>query len=337
MAFWTSLQKDEGRPLTFVIDYKIGDDHVVVKALKERLPLTTENLARIAPVCAFDKWAIAICPDSDHKLEISGLISTGDMFRTKLRIKIIDPGVLLVSLFTANIAVISPSQTALLESPFLSQYGGLWNLLRPEDDNERHLKFQIKIRAVQSMIRQLYYRGHGGLLIIVPDETWINDVVYPPRFLCEGFKVPEDFFLELVVKAYAKADTDYAFRLENNLYDSAKRTADLASIDGAVLIDRHLSVVAFGVKIKTSSPKGEPTTIGVLEPAEPMTKITYLPSLELLGNMRHQSASWFIFNQPSALAFVVSQDKGVTGIVGQVLEDGSTGILAHRHLELSLF
>jgi hypothetical protein len=111
--------------------------------------------------------------------------------------------------------------------------------------------------------------------------------------------------------------------------EAIRIVANLASMDGAVVLTTNLELLAFGVLIDTA-PSASPVTLPTLDPSRPDTRATRTP--QEFGGSRHQSAIAFCRAQTNAaLAIVVSRDSTVSAF----LRDAS-GVLAIRPLDVGL-
>jgi hypothetical protein len=96
------------------------------------------------------------------------------------------------------------------------------------------------------------------------------------------------------------------------LWDAASFAADLASIDGALVLLKDLTIVGFGAHIVCAGPANVPTRAAQDPEAKEFGKSP-------MGNLgtRHNSTARFCYSRPGALGLVVSQD----GVVSALLRD----------------
>ena len=106
--------------------------------------------------------------------------------------------------------------------------------------------------------------------------------------------------------------------------------AQLTAVDGAVLVNDDLKVLAFGAKIKPLHARKSPETLLVSEPTT--GSVPEEVSLAEFGGMRHQSAAQFVFDQRQGVAFVASQDGIMTMLTW---DEGAGRVAAVRHIELT--
>jgi hypothetical protein len=107
----------------------------------------------------------------------------------------------------------------------------------------------------------------------------------------------------------ANADLE---RLEQAVFEWSRVVANLASIDGAVVLDKRFGLIGFGAEVSAELPSpsrvwraldGEGT---LREPAE----------IEAVGT-RHRAAYRFVNDHPGSLALVVSADGAVTFVANR--------------------
>jgi DNA integrity scanning protein DisA with diadenylate cyclase activity len=101
-------------------------------------------------------------------------------------------------------------------------------------------------------------------------------------------------------------------KLEKDVFEWSRAIANLAAIDGAVVVDKRLGVVGFGAEVSNELPAPARVwraldTEGVeLRPEE----------LEAVGT-RHRAAYRFVNDHPAALAIVISHDGGVSFVANR--------------------
>ncbi len=162
---------------------------------------------------------------------------------------------------------------------------------------------------------------HGGCFIVLPfhgepivDQVDIKYELEKPYHLCQSVYVylSEQVMLWNSPSKIRFGGTKLSEAVIPHSFSDLQRTCDfvasLAAIDGAVVLHRNLYIVGFGTEIKSESRSNVPVLeFGTsLDEGQPIRS-----SLENLG-MRHRSAASFCWAVPGALAFVVSQDGGVS-------------------------
>lgn len=211
--------------------------------------------------------------------------------------------------------------------------------------------------AMNQILRQMRHLGRGGTILIVPEEADLEQRLGfclpwklknpSPRF--ETAKSGEFFsFLEarwkmreLVSRNRKPLADDEPFTTTSEIMemgeahvaklpdqrDCANALAQLTAVDGAVVIDYSLNLVAFGAKILCHSVPND-----ILE-VDFVSKASTVKRLGDLGGTRHQSAARFVTEVDDSVAFVCSQD-GPVSLMTRGLETGS--IRVWRRLELAL-
>lgn len=93
-SFWASLRKEEGKFAKFAVAYEEKDNDPWTIALKETKSFDVEHLAKLAPAIGNLTSAIKVYPNADGVLEIWGV---SNYYSTPLKVKILDPGQIIVS------------------------------------------------------------------------------------------------------------------------------------------------------------------------------------------------------------------------------------------------
>ena len=101
--------------------------------------------------------------------------------------------------------------------------------------------------------------------------------------------------------------------------DGCHFAADLASVDGALVLGPDLTLIGFGAHITYS----DPIDVRVLRVREFLERTGEVASLRTLGT-RHNSAARFCWNVPATIGFIVSQDGIVTCLHREVGADALT-------------
>lgn len=106
---------------------------------------------------------------------------------------------------------------------------------------------------------------------------------------------------------FATSDSPELARLEQSVFEWSRLVANLAAIDGAVVLDKSFSLVGFGAEVSTelASP---PRVFRALE-VEGQLREPY--DIENVGT-RHRAAYRFVHGHSKGLVIAVSQDGGIT-------------------------
>lgn len=175
---------------------------------------------------------------------------------------------------------------------------------------------QLVRRTWGSILSKVCNARHGGTFLVVPNDVVLSTLVrfkYPQKSdrLQAAVQKRASFEPGLSNPHYrrsmAGADLDDAHFSERDLARMSDYVASFAAVDGAVVLQRDLTLLGFGAEIvDTKLPKEhELVEYGKHPHGKPDDK-----RLTSFG-MRHRSACRFCQNVEGAIAFVVSQDGGV--------------------------
>ncbi len=194
-------------------------------------------------------------------------------------------------------------------------------------------------RISQHMIRRCIQliRGaqHGGLLLLHDASSGLGSALDGVRLkyrfqqdeptrryralqlrlleaLADASDQPSIDWTDFVTSASAELE-----RLEQAVFEWSRVIANLAAIDGAVVLDKRFSVVGFGAEVSAELPS--PTRVWRALDREAAQRQP--EDIEAVGT-RHRAAYRFANEHPGALAVVVSHDGGVTFVAnreGQVV------------------
>lgn len=338
-AFWSSLQREEGRALRFMVAFMqpeaTGES---ILAFEEPLPYDERSLTKLAPALGQPGMAALVAPFEGGRLKIWGVVIHS---YAALAVKVLEPGALIVKFVATNIAAVSGAEAVHIRDPLLTRSSTIWGRFASGDEREEYSSWNDpRVDAVLEAIKTMRSLGHGGALIIVPEGGgWERSVKTPIAYAGEQLHTP---FRHLVgaAKEHHGENVNWAEKLfwDEMLKRDARALAQLTSVDGAALITYDLDIIGFGVKLQPS-PGSEP--LSLIYQIDPLDHDDWLKSvtLEQLGGTRHQSAARFVSDQKEAVAFVVSQDGDVTAFVW---EEGNgserePALFAYRRLELTLF
>jgi hypothetical protein len=177
--------------------------------------------------------------------------------------------------------------------------------------------------------------GNGGMILFVDDEG-SADGGGTSRGLA-GLRLKYRFnqdepsrryrtllfqILERVAAATSKSSvgwSDFALdaspgleRLEQSVFELSRLIANLAAIDGAVVVDKRFALVGFGAEVSSelSSP---PRVWRALDTEGDQRE---LDDIENVGT-RHRAAYRFVHDHPQGLAIVISHDGGVSFVANR--------------------
>jgi hypothetical protein len=172
------------------------------------------------------------------------------------------------------------------------------------------------VRSVRSLVREMAAHGHGGILIISDDDD-------PEAAMAAAYRMERDSSLASLFQLARHLDRatgrsrrattgDIAFRnlLRSSFLTEVERVTEelgaLTAIDGAVLLNRDLALVAFGVLLPLRRPAAEVAHAGDAEASAPR-----LLDLGARGT-RHRAGATYAADHPGDVVFVGSEDGEVS-------------------------
>jgi hypothetical protein len=180
-------------------------------------------------------------------------------------------------------------------------------------------------RISQHMLRRCIQlvRGaqHGGLILVHDLGTPLEGLRLKYRFepaeptkryrgllldLLEALADASDKALTGWSDFLANASADLE-RLEQAVFEWSRVVANLAAIDGAVVLDKRFALLGFGAEVSSELPS--PTQVWRALDREGTRP--HPESIEAVGT-RHRAAYRYVHGHPGGLAIVISHDGGVT-------------------------
>ena len=173
-------------------------------------------------------------------------------------------------------------------------------------------------KLLELILRPILDHGHGGAVIVIPnrDVSWLSSALQKYHAVAD-LNLTERTVEHLAAcvechhSIQATQDTTSQIRrslqTRGRLTVAARTIAELASVDGCVVLDRALSVVGFGAKINVTREEAEKSQIQFTNTVT--SAPVELDELEKLGGTRLRSALWLCKVYPNVIAFVVSQDQ----------------------------
>jgi len=174
--------------------------------------------------------------------------------------------------------------------------------------------------------------GNGGMILFVDDEggggasSGLAGLRLKFRFSQDEpsrrYRTLLFQILERVAAATSKSSvgwSDFALdaspgleRLEQSVFELSRLYANLAAIDGAVVVDKRFALVGFGAEVSSelSSP---PRVWRALDTEGDQREID---DIENVGT-RHRAAYRFVHDHPQGLAIVISHDGGVSFVANR--------------------
>jgi hypothetical protein len=306
-AFWASLRREEGYPPRISLVYLPPPQSGPKLLLERPLPLTPEDLTRLAPAVERPGIHLGVWRNGEG-LSVWGATRTIPAFCFVLEVA--SPGVLVIKHSRAtgsskfvNFAVLESNQVKILQRD-AAQASDSPPLLAPllgaelpaDDPRETFTRLAVSMRA----------HGRGGSLLVVParSDTWRESVVRPMRYaVAPAFTRLADMLRD------SRAER-HSHPWQEGLQRAIDGTAGLTAVDGATVITEQYEVLAFGASIRRRDGAGQVERVVLVEPVEG-SQPRVLDVVQL-GGTRHLSAAQFVQDQPDAVAFVASQDGRFT-------------------------
>jgi hypothetical protein len=326
VAFWASLRTNEGRPTQFSATLVTRERHPAAIAFAEAIPFDEEQIAKVAP--ALPPGGTLVVSMTGGRFDIWGLGRSRQMDTWTLSLDISEPGVIRVgagpyqpfAVLDGRLdPIISATRTRL---PHYLQ-GKLKKTSPTNDIIETQAVWHESI-ALGDLARVILAEGHGGTLLIVPDDSgsWqasLDPFAYrlaePDTTIRDGIRQQlrttqartqamgevsklsiADETKNLLMKSLPAAQWD--------IVNIVRPTASMAAVDGAVVVTQDLRVLGFGAKITA----GNVATVNIFLPLQDGQDIVPTP-VERCGGTRHQSAARFVNANRDTVAVVISQDR----------------------------
>ena len=180
------------------------------------------------------------------------------------------------------------------------------------------------VDAVRSLVREMAAHGRGGILIVSTEE-------WPEVAETAIYRVSVDSSVASLLRLARRlgraksreespqtADAAFGGLLRNAFLTEAERLTEelgaLTGIDGAILLNRHLALVAFGVML----PLGRPAVLAEASDAEGLRV-----SAVDLGSRgtRHHAGATYAADHPGSVVFVASEDGHVSCMLRDALRE----------------
>jgi hypothetical protein len=353
VAFWASLKKEEGQPISFQIVFsppEESDEPFVFKAPK---PFTPDQVAKLAPALDPKEQKIGVWVNQNNGLEIWGF--TPFTMSHSIHIGTFEPGQILVTGSGPDVLITGDrfevlkriSTLPIPGHPQFNQddianmtfdFSQKFELSELLDQSKPH---SGQIATFSKLANRMWLLKKGGTLLIVPNQSnWQASIDMPIHYSCGSYDfAKKDFevmreYLEKALenKSTVKilsifANDGYLKSLNDSLDASLSQIARFTAIDGAALINDSLSVLAFGAKIKAKDSGHIPQSVFVSEFFEG-SEINEKQIADLGWGTRHKSAAQFVFDQRESIAIVASQD-GKLSIMGWDKQRNSVAVITH--------
>lgn len=325
VSFRASFQKEENVPIRFSImasspaDAKPDDP---VFSFATPLEFSEQNLRKSAS--AFDNrvstlFVAQLSPDAPHRIwgfgyfgsteeEIRSLpIGTGyeRLWPDRLRIRVDAPGVLAIARGNTSIGLLNAGQFIPAKpTPLSSRAMGRYLLAAIQQDPGMQLQgYWYYFRdALEHLILHASRTSQGTTIILVPHTS--RDVL--DGCFRGGHRPVGSFRIgELIGKRLAPENAEnmlYNVALDKLIAERLNAIAQLAGIDGALIIDTTFEVLAFGAKLTAPA-----WHLPVFTGPDGLGTHTSQFDLQRHGT-RHQSAAALVGYCARAIAFVISAD-----------------------------
>jgi hypothetical protein len=184
---------------------------------------------------------------------------------------------------------------------------------------------QHMLRRVIQLVRGA---GNGGMILCVDDEAGAGGAGLRLKFRFNQDEPSRRYrtllfqILERVAAATSKSSvgwSDFALdaspgleRLEQSVFELSRLIANLAAIDGAVVVDKRFALVGFGAEV--SSELSLPARVWRALDTEGAER--EIDDIENVGT-RHRAAYRFVHDHPQGLAIVISHDGGVSFVANR--------------------
>lgn len=365
--YQASLLREENAPVqcrivfvtadTFESEFSDGASSLHVLRFEEPLSFTAHNLRKLAAAAGYYRALLAVMRESSGELSVWGMVVTGTEWVNHLEggrpLGAPLPNNLIVQILAPGHIVAASGYTRILESdrgrlltdgfdPFHSQwlsqkFGApraslLGELVLPPKNGLGcqicdHFVKDVAQQIVRRVLRLVRMRGHGGMLVYLPDnagETRIPDEWFRFRVRFQ----PDDstfrfrrLMLKLMKRVALIAETqglavvtlnDYLqmhdaelARIDEGLIEFSQLLADMMIVDGSLVVDRSFRLIGFGAEILGDS------HASTVHRALDLEAVSTIAERGDSSGTRHRSAYRLVNGLTEAIAVVVSQDGDV--------------------------
>jgi hypothetical protein len=354
VAFYAGLQQEEGRALSFALTFispeavdALGHTPFSALVFDTAVDLSVEQVVRLAPALDHRFASIGV-NEGPRGLQIWGFYQHGsseyEMLEglengatrlgvDYLRIVSERPGRLDVDIGLSRIASLVGGEIERGIMIFVEP-GPVFDLLLKAGQAQNDRSY---VQSVQQIVWAIRAAQHGGTLLFLPDHDMRQ---LQPRHATKTSRATDDVrdrareyyraamrhsnVIQQVADAETASEnvspwlghqsriaTAELFRAGRNVRESVRFCAALANVDGALVLGPDLHVLAFGTMIERS----ENVSFDVHVAKNASGETREVVNVGRLGGARHQSAAQFCKERVGALAFVVSQDGGVSCLI----------------------
>ena len=172
--------------------------------------------------------------------------------------------------------------------------------------------WRFAIDGLDVLLDEAANRGHGGTIVILDATVPHDETLFQAKHVLKGKQ-----WLPLLLEKCAQSeqqdvsdsmtyDMSFDIKYRRSTLDALQRVAQLAAIDGALVINSNFEVIAFGATLVS------PEWNGSVEEGPDAYGGTHGRAFDLSRyGTRHRSAANFAVACPNSIAFVISQDGPV--------------------------
>jgi hypothetical protein len=331
-AYFASSKLEKGRSLRFsavlvpkteATSLPIYDGSIHV--FEAPIPFTASSIPKIAP--AFDPQLSSLAVESNDQGELLiwgvfsfaspkhryneipvGVMGTPSMQPDFLTVSAVASGSLLFSRCDSALGRIAEADfVPASPTPFtpysLGKYW--WDFLtRTASWSTGGWYWHCARDALEVFLKEVARRGHGGTVVVLDSSAPLpSSQLYTPNHVFKAYQNVAEFLVRCIPTENISSDLTIDIAYRKIMLEALQRLAQLAAIDGALIIDSTFKVVAFGAKL-TAPAWDKKTVIGPDGYGNPNGE-----SFEITRyGTRHQSARDFAGAFQSAIVFVISQD-----------------------------
>jgi len=279
-------------------------------------PFAVGELVKLAVAGAGRRIYTAVNMLRDQSLVIAGLIHEGFNVDPDPFVKIIaaKPGCL--SIRSGSDLVLGYERGTILSGEHVGFYAGPVRQALEAMSHSAGLEEDAVadyVHAVRSLVGEMASHGRGGILILSHEED-------PDVVTTAPYRMVHDSSLASLLKLARRlgrtdqsasrpratpSDVTFGIILRNAFLTEAERVTQelgaLTAIDGALIVDRHLALRAFGVVLPVGGP------MALQEASDEEGRRIHPIDLGSRGT-RHRASATYAAEHPGAIVFVASED-----------------------------
>lgn len=329
-AFLASIKDEEGKPVAFSLVFAEPSDleepshQVLPHTLSDPILLTPASIAKLAPAVDPKQSSIAVrSDDTKRSLLIWGIFSfepSAPNFLTRSWSGIRRPDYFTASsqgrgslVFSRGDKVVGRLSSGYFSpashSPFADKsLGGYWlRLLRSTSlyaHSARASEAEDLIKgALPSLVKEAAERGHGATIVVLDALAPTPTSLFSPKYTLKVSPSLGTMFAKALSSFRDPTAVTYS---RKEISEALQRLAQLACIDGALVVDSTFRILGFGATLTAPSWSGR-VEIG---PDEHGNRTGRPFDIGRYGT-RHRSGLDFAGACPGSLVFVASQDGPV--------------------------